>query len=524
MSAKRITALENRLKTQKKSPRQSQPAFRKQQAVLRRQIAQLKAELPKRAKSSPPPTQRKAKTPRQLREARAERAYKAALANRERIAKKNRAIKENVSATRADATAAQAKREARTRVSAAANKQDAATAARRSWSARELGVLEGELAREQKGRIRGADLGTRKGVRGEAYKNIKRTTPEQKQQAADLTGLGLEVASYGLGAGQMIGLIRGAATIGAKFLTPKAVAKTGQKEAVKLANRAARRANRKKAAAETTATKPKPADAKPASVPKGKAATKPKSAAAKKGAATRKANKAKAAEAAAKKKAADARASTRSKVAAGSAVAALTAGLVGSELAQDRPVTSSTSDTKKQGPKRGLGGRGSRIEEKSGKSLAMKSPPRVGGIGDFPIEPWDKAGQKVGEPVERQGAAKKITSKPSVSEPAKQVRDAKKAADAKKNEAARAKREEAKGKGRSWKEGLDPITAKVEELLGLKRTAKEIKDDMKVTEDLEKELGFSGGKKRGGRVYSPPRKKYAMNRGGMASLRKPTRA
>ena len=48
---------------------------------------------------------------------------------------------------------------------------------------------------------------------------------------------------------------------------------------------------------------------------------------------------------------------------------------------------------------------------------------------------------------------------------------------------------------------------------------------MKVTEDLEKELGFSGGKKRGGRVYSPPRKKYAMNRGGkVASIRKPTRA
>jgi len=111
-------------------------------------------------------------------------------------------------------------------------------------------------------------------------------------------------------------------------------------------------------------------------------------------------------------------------------------------------------------------------------------------------------------------AAKKTTSKQSKSEPSKQV-----------NEAARAKREEAKGRGRSWKEGLDPVTAKVEELLGLKRTAKEIKRDMKVTEDLEKELGFSGGKKRGGRVYSPPRKKYAMNRGGkVASIRKPTRA
>ena len=74
------------------------------------------------------------------------------------------------------------------------------------------------------------------------------------------------------------------------------------------------------------------------------------------------------------------------------------------------------------------------------------------------------------------------------------------------------------------RKSLGPVTNFMEKLLGLNRDKATIERDMKVTEDLEKELGFSGGKKRGGRVYSPPRKKYAMNRGGMASLRKPTRA
>ena len=68
----------------------------------------------------------------------------------------------------------------------------------------------------------------------------------------------------------------------------------------------------------------------------------------------------------------------------------------------------------------------------------------------------------------------------------------------------------------------DPITERVEKLLGLNRSPAQIRKDMQVTEDLEKELGFSGGQKRGGRIT---RKKYAMNRGGkVASIRKPTRA
>jgi len=79
----------------------------------------------------------------------------------------------------------------------------------------------------------------------------------------------------------------------------------------------------------------------------------------------------------------------------------------------------------------------------------------------------------------------------------------------------------------SWKKGLDPVTVFVEELLDLKRSKKKIDEQMKITERLEKALAFSGGKQRGGMVKrssSRNTKKYAMNRGGMASVRKPTRA
>jgi len=77
------------------------------------------------------------------------------------------------------------------------------------------------------------------------------------------------------------------------------------------------------------------------------------------------------------------------------------------------------------------------------------------------------------------------------------------------------------------RKSLGPVTNFMEKLLGLNRDKATIERDMKVTEDLEKELGFSGGKKRGGRVKkrSVSHKKYAMNRGGkVASIRKPTRA
>ena len=79
----------------------------------------------------------------------------------------------------------------------------------------------------------------------------------------------------------------------------------------------------------------------------------------------------------------------------------------------------------------------------------------------------------------------------------------------------------------SWKKGLDPVTVFVEELLDLKRRKKIIDEQMEITERLEKALAFSGGKQKGGMVKrssSRNTKKYAMNRGGMASVRKPTRA
>ena len=77
------------------------------------------------------------------------------------------------------------------------------------------------------------------------------------------------------------------------------------------------------------------------------------------------------------------------------------------------------------------------------------------------------------------------------------------------------------------RKSLGPVTNFMEKALGLNRDKATIERDMKITEDLEKELGFSGGKKKGGRVKkrSVSHKKYAMNRGGkVASVRKPTRA
>jgi hypothetical protein len=74
------------------------------------------------------------------------------------------------------------------------------------------------------------------------------------------------------------------------------------------------------------------------------------------------------------------------------------------------------------------------------------------------------------------------------------------------------------------KDTRDAFTKKMEKLLGLNRSAAQIRKDMAVTKKLEEEQGFIGGNKRGGRI-SKPTKKYAMNRGGkVASVRKPTRA
>ena len=83
-----------------------------------------------------------------------------------------------------------------------------------------------------------------------------------------------------------------------------------------------------------------------------------------------------------------------------------------------------------------------------------------------------------------------------------------------------------KAKGRRENEDpRDSVTKFMEELLGLNRSASQIEKDLKVTEELESR--DRGGMKRGGRAKKPSvsRKTYAMNRGGkVASVRKPTRA
>ena len=250
MSAKRITVLENRLKTQKKSPRQSQPAFRKQQAVLRRQIAQLKAALPKRAKSSPPPTQRKAKTPRQLREARAK-----------------------VSAAAKPKTVP----------SYDYKKERPSTTGQRREAARRFGRQEETVEHEGRlQRIPGSVVGPNE--------RFKRVTREEKQKAADLTELGIDVATLG-GLGPMV--VKGAKMAGKWWLTTAAKKKLeaeakrkakaeAKKKAKAAAEKKAKAAANRKAKADADARKQADELARqtgggPTPKPKSKTKPKPKS-------------------------------------------------------------------------------------------------------------------------------------------------------------------------------------------------------------------------------------------------------
>ena len=73
--------------------------------------------------------------------------------------------------------------------------ESAADRARRVSGAKDLGVLEGELEREQKGRAHGADLrvpgadvNKRKGIGGAAHKDIKATTSAEKRAAGEAMG------------------------------------------------------------------------------------------------------------------------------------------------------------------------------------------------------------------------------------------------------------------------------------------------------------------------------------------------
>jgi hypothetical protein len=76
----------------------------------------------------------------------------------------------------------------------------------------------------------------------------------------------------------------------------------------------------------------------------------------------------------------------------------------------------------------------------------------------------------------------------------------------------------------SVKSLVSSVTPKMESFFGLNRSDEQIEKDMAVTAELE-ERDFRGGKKKGGRVSKPSRKKYSMNKGGkVASVRKPTRA
>ena len=116
------------------------------------------------------------------------------------------------------------------------------TAGQRREASRLFGRQEQTVEHEGRlGRIPGSVVGPNE--------RFKRVTKEDKQKAADVTGLGLEIASYGIGAGQMIGLITGAAKFltgaAAKLFAKKGGEKNLSQAMIKKANKAARAAKSK---------------------------------------------------------------------------------------------------------------------------------------------------------------------------------------------------------------------------------------------------------------------------------------
>jgi len=354
-----------------------------------------------------------------------------------------------------------------------------------------------------------------------------RVTPKEKKQAADTFSTGVEIASYAIGAGQMFGLIRGAAKIGAKFLTKKAIDKTGKKKAVQLANAATRRANRqaRQAADVTKAAKTRTATATMTKAEKAAQAAAKKQAAklAEQTGGSSTATAQKTAAAAAKKAAAKKLASTKkaaaakklasTKKAAASKKAAATAGLSTGEKAliagiAAGTVTLTAADYKMKKKQAqditdATARRKALDKIASAEKAAKGSVPasQLGGIGDFPID-------KATPPVPR--------SKTKKTKEAALKRDMTKS---------KALRSTLDRMSAAERKSLGPVTNFMEKLLGLNRDKAAIERDMAVSKKLDEAIGFSGGKKRGGRVSKPSKKKYVMNRGGkVASVRKPTRA
>ena len=399
-------------------------------------------------------------------------------------------------------------------------KERSSTAGQRREAARIFGRQEQTVETQGRlGRIPGAVVGPNE--------RFKRVTEKEKQEAANLTGSGLEIASYAIGAGQMIGLITGAA----KLLTgaaAKLFAKGGEKAlsqtVIKKANAEARKAAKTKVAktASKTTTKPKPtskeentkyllkqveakkaankavaasasaqATAAKTAAKKAKAAAtkKAKEDAAKKAkaAATKKANKA-AKKAADKIKAADAL------VIPGAAVGTVASTLIAADLIdKDKTKKAKTKARSK----------------KAQESPAAGSSPTVD-IGRIKGEPLEKQYVEARKPIINVKLDESGSSLFGENVPKKQI---------KKVQAKINKNEGADGPYGTTA-GRNAIQGFFEEAFGYTPTV-DYSFPREGDRDTMKKGGKVTAKKKKKASYG---KKYSMNRGGMASLRKPTRA
>jgi len=403
------------------------------------------------------------------------------------------------------------------------------------------------------GRIPGAVVGPNE--------RFKRVTKKQKQEAADLTGSGLEIASYAIGAGQMIGLITGAA----KLLTgaaAKLFAKGGEKAlsqtVIKKANAEARKAAKTKVAktASKTTTKPKPtskeentkyllkqveakkAANKAVAASASAQATAAKTAAKKaKAAATKKAKEdaAKKAKAAATKKANEAAKKAAAKIKAtdalvvpGAAVGTVASTLIAADLIdKDKKDKAEVKELRKDKEL------DAKLEKETKRRSKLPQGKNVSTLKAVPAKKPTTADWEGAEPDRKQKQPKQRKDKrddDNVSGAGKTVAvDLTKEGSTITSGVPEKQRREVQAKIDNSEETDGPYGTKAgrKAIQGFFSDTFGIKD-IEVDYSYPRE-GESQDKKKGGKVTAKKKKKasygkkYSMNRGGMASLRKPTR-
>tara|TARA_R110000823_G_scaffold271456_1_gene390887 strand:- start:2621 stop:4066 length:1446 start_codon:yes stop_codon:yes gene_type:complete len=380
------------------------------------------------------------------------------------------------------------------------------TAGQRREASRLFGRQEQTVEHEGRlGRIPGSVVGPNE--------RFKRVTKEDKQKAADVTGLGLEIASYGIGAGQMIGLITGAAKFltgaAAKLFAKKGGEKNLSQAMIKKANKAARAAKSK-------------------TTPKNLQTT----------AAQKSANRRQQSQTA-KPPAKTTSPKTPIQTAVQSGKNIL--GVAKGKTVKTPPGGSGGALRNAQGQLRSV----TKKQQLIG-NMINKFGPAIGPaalLGTLTIAELNERAEKASLSKDIKQADAKRTAKADIASAEKTaavLKSEDRRQQSQRNITKSEPKAEAKVKtkrspadnarekyllntlDRVPPDKRDFITKKMEKLLGLNRSSAQIKKDVEETDRLEKDLLMGGGRVR--KKVVQPTKKYAMNRGGVASVRKPTRA